>query len=186
MTIYSTTRNLSSQISTNVSLSHVRTMEHAKTKPAATCVTVKQASADSTVKAVSKLKSSFRKMQACKRVDPFKFPMRFEAWFQFCSQWCWQQMYLILCHSAESLLLSHFRSHSQTRGLSSQILTNVSPNHVRTMEPAPPLSTITNVTVLQASTAPTVQSVSRHRFEFHVKGQRLSMPTRDLVHGKQW
>ena len=101
MTIYSTTRNLSSQISTNVSLSHVRTMEHAKTKPAGTSVTVKQASADSTVKAVSKLKSSFRKMQACKRVDPFHFPMRFEACVQFCSQWCWNQMYLILCHSAD-------------------------------------------------------------------------------------
>ena len=36
------------------------------------------------------------------------------------------------------------------------------------MEPAPTLSTVTIVTVLQASTEPTVQSVSTYRFEFHV------------------
>ena len=60
--IFNNEINLSSQISTNVSLSHVRTMEHAKILAVATCVTVPQASTETTVKTVGSLKCLFRKM----------------------------------------------------------------------------------------------------------------------------
>ena len=66
--IFNNEINLSSQISTNVSLSHVRTMEHAKILAVATCVTVPQASMETTVKTVGSLKCLFRKMHILIRV----------------------------------------------------------------------------------------------------------------------
>lgn len=129
-----------------------------------------------------------------------KFPSKFHQWYsmvgflywgigEFCVLFCFQynvEIIYLLIRIVESILLwnSCFCSKSKIRRFSSQILTNVScSNHVITMEHVLTLSTVTIVIVLQASTEPTVPSVSRHRFEFC---QRLSMWLCGKGQCRQW
>ena len=138
-------------------------MEHAKILAVATCVTVPPASTETTVKTVGSLKCSFRKRNICIRV----FPRFCEAYFRVLF-WRRLRSYVYYITGLNPLCFEYFRSFSQTLEFSPKISTNVSCcNHVGTMEPAPTISTVTIVTVLQVSTEPTVQSVSRYRFEFH-------------------
>lgn len=119
--IFNNEINLSSQISTNVSLSHVRTMEHAKILAVATCVTVPQASTETTVKTVGSLKCLFRKMHIFIR----SFFSRFcEACFR---DLFWRRLrvyvYIVtwlnpLCFHTSDYFLKHWNFHLRYRRMS--------------------------------------------------------------------